>query len=601
MKRLLAIALVTASSTAAAGSVVGSKHDLSTKGPGPYRATTESDACIFCHVSHNSGKMALSNRPDPTVEHRPYESTTLSSRPGAPTGSSRLCLSCHDGTIAVGHTLRGDIAMENGNRPIGPGRRANLGTDLRATHPISIPSPPAGKVHAPPRGDAVRLDAAGLVQCTSCHDPHDEWRDSAVGKFLVKPSANSAICASCHTAGSGLTAATHLRPAIRTLGKKSLVLSKLSAPEIERGVEIAPTGCGACHTTHGADVRGRLLQDGVQEDDACLPCHADAGEKPLGSDLRKAYAHVTPNRGRHDAAEGPAAEDSRRLPEVSRGAARHVTCVDCHDPHSSTPLPSVAPAAPGALAGVWGIDLDGQRVAAVRYEYEVCLKCHGDSVNQPQRTSPGAFSRVRRADPDVNLRLVFGRDAASAHPVAFAGRSARVPSLRPPYSAGSFIFCTDCHASDGGPGAGGRGARGPHGSVYPFLLERQYLTDDFTPEGPASYALCYKCHDREVLLSDRTAAEGGSTFPLHRRHVLDRSTPCSACHAAHGVSALAGNPRNNAHLVSFDLAIAKAGGAGAPRYETSGFGHGSCTLTCHDVSHGPGSVSARAHAVSGTY
>jgi hypothetical protein len=343
------------------------------------------------------------------------------------------------------------------------------------------------------------------------------------------------------------------------------------------------------------------MKDGVQEDDACLPCHGDAGEKPLSADLRKPYAHVTQNHGKHDAAEGPDAPSSRRLPEVSPGAARHVTCADCHDPHSSNPRPSVAPAAPGALAGVWGIDLDGQRVAAIRYEYEVCFKCHADSANQPQRLAINTLSRVKRADRDLNLRFVFARDAASSHPVVVAGRVARIPGLLSPWTSGSYVYCGDCHASENGPGAGGQGARGPHGSVYPSLLERQYLTDDLTPESPMSYALCYKCHDRDVLLSDRSAAAGGSAFALHRRHVLDGSTPCSACHDAHGVSSIAGNPRNNAHLISFDLAIVKPGPAGPARYETAGLGHGSCTLSCHGVSHGPSSPGSRDRVVSGTY
>jgi hypothetical protein len=140
--------------------------------------------------------------------------------------------------------------------------------------------------------------------------------------------------------------------------------------------------------------------------------------------------------------------------------------------------------------------------------------------------------------------------------------------------------------------------------VYPFLLERQYLTDDFTPESPASYALCYKCHDREVLLSDRStfrsnglasgalpapgAAPGTGTVALHRVHVVEQSAPCSACHDGHGVSRDAGNELNNAHLVSFDLSIVRPAG-GLPRYETAGAARGSCNLTCHGVRHEPAS------------
>ena len=70
---------------------------------------------------------------------------------------------------------------------------------------------------------------------------------------------------------------------------------------------------------------------------------------------------------------------------------------------------------------------------------------------------------------------------------------------------------------------------GAHGSTYRPLLERNYTTADFTSESPTAYALCYKCHDRDVLLSDDSA------FRLHAKHVVAGRTPCSACHAAHGV------------------------------------------------------------------
>ena len=48
-------------------SVVNSKHDLSTFGPGPIRALDESRVCIFCHVPHNASPAApLWNRHNPT-------------------------------------------------------------------------------------------------------------------------------------------------------------------------------------------------------------------------------------------------------------------------------------------------------------------------------------------------------------------------------------------------------------------------------------------------------------------------------------------------------------------------------------------------------
>jgi predicted CXXCH cytochrome family protein len=565
MKRLtLATLLIASSALGATGRVAGSKHDLSGTGPGPLRAAGDVSPCLFCHVSHRSAA-GLSNRPEPQAAHRPYESSTMAVRPGAPSGASRVCLSCHDGTIAVGTTRTGKIEMVGGNRPIDAGRRSNLGTDLRGTHPISFFPGPSRNTHGPARADAVQLDPSGQLQCTSCHDPHVEEAAPGTAQFLRKTPDGAVLCATCHSVGKAGAESSH---AVST--------AALTAPN-GRPTTVAQRGCEACHEMHGAEPSARLTAPGGTDDTACLACHSGAVAKlDVGADVRKPWGHLAAERGVHDAAERPEPGARRRLPEASVGARRHVACVDCHDPHAARPAPATAPASSGLLAGVWGVDLEGRRVEPARFEYEVCLKCHGDSANKPQAT--GATDRVRRATRDVNLRRVFSPGAPSFHPVAAPGRNALVPGLKAPLSVASMIYCSDCHASESGAGAGGAGPRGPHGSIYSHLLERQYLTADHTVESPASYALCYKCHDREVLLS------ASSSFPAHRSHVVTSATPCSACHAAHGVSRDAGDEQGNAHLISFDLNIVGAS-AGPPAYRAAGAGHGSCNVTCHGRSH----------------
>jgi hypothetical protein len=117
-------------------------------------------------------------------------------RPGQPTGSSRLCLSCHDGTIALGamYGSNSSIEMQGGITTLPASRPSNLGgpggTDLSNDHPISIPytvelaqqngqlKSPASISLATPE---IRFEAGVTLQCTSCHNPH---RDR-YGKFLV--------------------------------------------------------------------------------------------------------------------------------------------------------------------------------------------------------------------------------------------------------------------------------------------------------------------------------------------------------------------------------------------------------------------------------
>ncbi len=346
---------------------------------------------------------------------------------------------------------------------------------------------------------------------------------------------------------------------------------------------VADAGCGACHVSHGGEPGDRLVrrQAGDDDDAPCLRCHASAVvDVPMGQEFSRPYAHAHLGRGVHDAGEGRPGS-AHPLPETSSAAPRHATCVDCHEPHAATDRPALGGTVGGALAGVWGISQSGQRVDQVRHEYEVCFKCHGDSANKPQATGRGSPLAPRRAVTDANLRRVFDPGAISYHPVVAPGRGADVPSLKAPLTTASLVTCSDCHASDRGPGAGGAGPRGPHGSIYPGLLERAYLTADLTVEGSAAYALCYKCHDRDVLLSDRSA------FPLHRRHVVDSSTPCSACHASHGVSSQAGVRGQNEHLVDFDVGVVRPGPAGRAVYTSQGPRHGSCAVACHGATHSP--------------
>ncbi|HTN54445.1 MAG TPA: cytochrome c3 family protein [Anaeromyxobacter sp.] len=589
MKKLSALLLLLAGGTAlaAGGTVLGSKHDLSVSGPGPIRALSETNACVFCHLPHSG----VSSRPEITASHRPYESSTMKARPGAPTGATRICLSCHDGTIAVGQTkgrlIPTTVATIPAESP------ANLGTDLRRTHPVSFRPVRTDGTHLPPSGDLVRLDRSGQLQCTACHDPHAERGDPVRGKFLVKPSERSAICLSCHEASV-------VDPAGGTHSTSTASFGP-DAGNTEGWTSVGEAGCMACHVSHGADPKGQLVPRPRDDDDAlCLRCHGfgTVARQPIGRDLAKPYAHVSPTPGVHDAGEG-LPSSSRRLPEVSPGAPRHVACVDCHDPHAAGDRPAIAPGVGGALTGVWGIDLNGQRVAQVRFEYEVCLKCHADSANQPQRAGPLPPETARRARIDANLRRVFATTAASAHPVLTTGRNPSVPSLRAPLTPASIISCGDCHASDTGPGAfasgptasaaapgvAGVGARGPHGSIYPHLLERSYATADNTPESPAAYALCYKCHDRDKLLSAQSTFSAGTTA-LHGLHAgVTVNAPCSACHNAHGISATSGSPQTNAHLIDFDVSIVKPGSAGIIGYQALGPGSGSCTLSCHGKDH----------------
>ena len=113
------------------------KHNLSVTGPGPVKAQTETEICIFCHTPHNANPaVPLWNHTMSTgVNYQPYTSTTLAAAVGVPTGSTKLCLSCHDGTVAIGSTINNGLRAMNGVNAAGQlAGTSVLGSDLRLNH-----------------------------------------------------------------------------------------------------------------------------------------------------------------------------------------------------------------------------------------------------------------------------------------------------------------------------------------------------------------------------------------------------------------------------------------------------------------------------------
>lgn len=533
-----------------AESILNSKHNLSASGPGAIKAATETDACIFCHTPHHSTKEApLWNRTSSGATYTPYSSTTTKALIGQPTGSSKLCLSCHDGTVALGlvHSRNSPIEMQNGvtTMPTGPSR---LSTDLSDDHPVSFVYDSA---LAATKGDLkdpstlvgpVRLDKNHQLQCTSCHDPHD----NQFGKFLVQNNYASALCATCHNE-PGWDQSTHRTSTARWNG-----LTTNPWPH-SKETTVAANACENCHTSHNAGEKARLLTHPGEEQN-CYVCHSgNVAAKNIQTEFRKFSVHpVELTAGVHDPTEDPL------------NPPRHVECVDCHNSHASNSSPGSPSKIAGALAGVKGMSAAGTLVNPATKEYELCLRCHGDSTARGQ-------ALVTRQFVQTNCRQEFSPASASFHPVETTGRSANVPSLISPYTTASVIDCTSCHNNNQGPNAGGTGPNGPHGSAYPGLLERQLEFTDFMGENSGTYALCYKCHSRASILSDQS-------FPTHKLHVVDKQTSCTTCHDSHAV---AGAP----HLMNFNTMYAKPSSNGKLEYRSTGIFKGNCSVTCHGVDH----------------
>ncbi len=200
----------------ASAAIQNSKHDLSL-----YAASTSTtEVCVYCHTPHTSATRAtfLWNRNDPAdPAYKLYGDTTTTSLAGK---ESLLCLSCHDGSVAINEVYNapgtglnsGKIAFDatkvaaNANlqadtaTPAGVTLAATAvtaigaGKDLSNDHPVNVTY--GGTGFNPATGGKVGSLPlyTDTVQCGSCHDPHK----TDTSTFLRMSNASSALCLACH-------------------------------------------------------------------------------------------------------------------------------------------------------------------------------------------------------------------------------------------------------------------------------------------------------------------------------------------------------------------------------------------------------------------
>ena len=179
-------------------------HNL---GPGSKSPITGArpDACAYCHAPHSGLNTGLWNQKLTTQIYTTYGSNTEKNTGTQPMlgSDSNQCLSCHDGTVAVGATVAyGQVTTRGSmNTP------DVFGSNMQSSHPFSLALPlkdnidlvaslaASGKT-ADPTG-AVKL-IKGNVECTSCHNPHVQAKDLVSQNFLVKDSSSGQMCLACH-------------------------------------------------------------------------------------------------------------------------------------------------------------------------------------------------------------------------------------------------------------------------------------------------------------------------------------------------------------------------------------------------------------------
>jgi predicted CXXCH cytochrome family protein len=586
-----------------------------------------SDPCSYCHAPHSGQNIGLWNQKLTTQNYAVYTSTTETNTSRQPhLGSdSNHCLSCHDGTVAggVGNTTAyGQVTMT--------GSMASqdvFGSNLASSHPFSMQRPLKDSINmvASIVSSGKTADTTGAIQlirgdveCTSCHNPHVQAKDSLSLNFLAMDSSKGQMCLACHdplrTLGSQVNPLADWATSAHALSTAAISPSANlgSYPTVNK------SACISCHTSHNAAGPARALR-GQNESD-CIACHNGSNISPMPGyanvfpEYAKATGHPMPTSSPnpHDETESVAANGNPATVLLNNN--RHATCVDCHNAHGSQsvgPVGAVFPPPPlirisqKDIAGISASDGITVLTPAVN-QYENCLRCHGNSTGKQIVTTYGYFPvrAVATSDP-LNLISQFATSAASSHPVIRTATAVNQISLRTymlnfdgsegkrTMGAGSQLMCTDCHNSDDNREFGGTGPNGPHGSKWTHILEHRYEfsqapgpgqtitttypAPDVTVNGP--YGLCAKCHDLGTVLTS-------ASWSGHFNHVSTDGLSCSTCHTAHGNASVTGSISGQ-RLVNFDLnvvgPVVTAGNVKLPISYT--YGPNTCVLVCHGATH----------------
>lgn len=280
-------------------------------------ATTNKDTCGFCHAVHNAKGKLLWAR-------------------GYGTGSmpvETLCKDCHkEGGLAKDKTL------------------------AVYSHPLGKHPDRMKPVNALPLFDrnGKRTDHNGLVDCASCHNPH-QWSPSipkpggpstveqegdARNSFLrVSAAADSALCATCHQDNALVKGTDH---DMRVTAKQA---------HNADGESVQQSGlCGQCHSVHHPKMPVSLWarNPGTGEDvkeAQCQSCHEVGGV--AGNKIPTELHHP------HKVTVWSDAVRQQRFPypiphtpvfakDGERARTGFISCPTCHNPHQWDPRKAVA-------------------------------------------------------------------------------------------------------------------------------------------------------------------------------------------------------------------------------------------------------------------
>jgi len=474
---------------AAAGDVVdASLHAAHVRGVEPV-------ACARCHRIR-AGTYAVPDRAR-CLECHPSRATGVHAAVAAT--SAPVCTQCHD------FLARGD-----------PRERAWQ----------------CGSCHARPHGQALAARSGLSATCGRCHRPHAEQPMAAVA------------CISCHPAqatqhrASGDGAMRDCLTCHRQHDAARLAQDRCAPCHQTRGPHVPATAtfagghdrCTGCHRPHSFARRDAM---------ACTSCHQ--GKPVLASERVRAHADCKSCHQVHDV-KAASAKSCRRCHDdvaaVHPPGARGDACTGCHPPHAAREAPRMAARACSSChtaaksdrafhRGARCTDCHRQHGFAIRFEPDLCLRCHASRQGAAAPVEPNAghrdCARCHGANPHAPAkpaacRTCHGEEARTVpagHAECAKCHQQHSGQLRPRAAA-----CTGCHTDR---------AAGPHAGIPGGCANCH------RPHGPgrvASPPPCATCHRKGSLPGLHSASGHQTCTACHRSHVPPTAEPavCLRCH-----------------------------------------------------------------------
>jgi predicted CXXCH cytochrome family protein len=429
-----------------------------------------------------------------------------------------------------------------------PTRPAPVPTRAVAPGAIPVPAPPAAPRQAPaptaaPRQAPPRTPAAAMARPTTrtndctlagCHAQEKQF------KFQHGPVAVGA-CDTCHTYANEKQHTFTLKAAKAELctfchigggGGKGPVVHK----------PVTDGDCLGCHNPHGGATRAILRREDTAA--LCADCHRDVtqGRKHLHGPV--ASGSCLACHGAHRAA----------FPKLLAAEGKDL-CLSCHDQmqHQIETVKVVhKPVQEGNCNQCHETHASDYKMQLKQEPLQLCQSCHepvkkqlasaavkhsatvtGDACLNCHTSHGGNLSKLMKAEPakaclschDKDIKVASAAAAAGAPPVRV------IPAMKAVLDPKQFKHgplkdgdCAGCHQ--------------PHGGEITRLLAKPYTEKFYQPFDVKEYALCFTCHDQQLVLAEKT---GGLTNfrngeqNLHYLHVnkAENGRTCSACHSTH--------------------------------------------------------------------